>query len=263
MEQLTDNTNKPQGFSEAEWHDRCNLAILYRLMALHRMGDAANQTIAIRCSDNPRHLITHRLGVFFDDVCASDLVRCDFQGSDVHTGEKLALGQIGGLNSGSLNLFVPVFETRPEINCLIHAHAKPVMVISMLECGLLPVSQAALYILPQMGYWPYIFFEDENFRVDFAKAFARKKILMARNHGFYAVGQTPAEAFFLTFYLAQACDAQAAAMACDDKLISIPQDEATAIWEQMKSSTDYHYDGSMEWPGWVRMVKRLAPTCCS
>jgi ribulose-5-phosphate 4-epimerase/fuculose-1-phosphate aldolase len=254
---------QPQnGYSEAEWRDRLHVAALCRLMALHRMGDAANQIVAVRSSEDPAHLITHRLGAFFGDVRASDLVRCDFDGTDVHSGIKLSYGQVGGLNAGTLNLCVPIFGARPAINCLIHGHAKPVMVVSMLECGLLPVTQPALFILPRMGYWPYIFDEDENFRPAFAKAFEGKQVLVARNHGFYAIGKDPAEAFFLTFYLAQACDAQAAAMACGESLASIPRDEATVIWEKMKNSVEYHYDGSTEWAGWLRMVERHAPDFC-
>lgn len=245
-------------YSEEEWQDRLHVAALCRLMALHRMGDAANQVVAIRSSEDPGHLITHRLGSFFDDVRASDLIRCDFEGNDAHTGKQLPFGEFGGLNAGSLNLCVPIFETRPEINCLIHGHPKPIMVVSMLKCGLLPVTQPALYILPRMGYWPYIFDEDESFRPEFARAFEGKQVLLARNHGFYAIGKDPAEAFFLTFYLSQACDAQAAAMACGDELVAIPDEEAKATWEQMSNSTDYHYDGSMEWPGWMRMVERHA-----
>lgn len=246
-------------YSEAEWRDRRHVAALCRLMALHRMGDAANQVVAARSSENPAHLITHRLGSFFDDAKASDMARCDFEGVDAHTGRKLGFGEIGGLNAGALNLCVPVFESRPEINCLIHGHSKPIMVISMLECGLLPVTQPALYILPRMGYWPYIFDEDESFRSEFAAAFEGRQVLLARNHGFYAIGKDPAEAFFLTFYLSQACDAQAAAMACGDRLVRISEDEAASIWKSMKSAGDYRYDGSMEWPGWMRMVERQAP----
>jgi ribulose-5-phosphate 4-epimerase/fuculose-1-phosphate aldolase len=249
-------------YSAAEWQDRLNVAALCRLMALHRMGDAANQVVAVRSSDDPSHLITHRLGAFFDDVCASDLVRCDFSGRDAHSGEQLSFGEIGGLNGGTLNLCVPVFETRPDINCLIHGHSKPIAVISMLEHGLQLVTQPALFILPQMGYWPYIFDEDETFRPTFAAAFAHKQVLLARNHGFYAIGKDPAAAFFLTFYLSQACDIQANAMACGDRLITIPEDEAAAIWDKMRQSQDYHYDGTMEWPGWLRMVQRHAPEYC-
>ena len=47
-------------------------------------------------------------GRLFDDVRASDLVRCDFNGTDVHSGIKLNYGQIGGLNAGTLNLCVPI-----------------------------------------------------------------------------------------------------------------------------------------------------------
>jgi ribulose-5-phosphate 4-epimerase/fuculose-1-phosphate aldolase len=248
--------------SEAEWQDRLHVAALCRLMALHRMGDAANQVVAVRSSEDPAHLITHRLGAFFDDVRASDLARCDFNGIDVHSGIKLDYGQPGGLNGGILNLCVPIFEARPEINCLIHGHAKPMMVVSMLECGLLPVTQPALFILPRLGYWPYIFDEDETFRPAFAKAFESKQVLLARNHGFYAIGKDPAEAFFLTFYLAQACDAQTTAMACGDRLVKVPGEEAAATWEKMKHSADYHYDGSIEWAGWLRMVERHAPDYC-
>lgn len=239
--------------------DRCHVAALCRLMAHHRMGDAANQVVAVRSRTFPGALVTHRLGAFFDDVTASQMTTCNYDGTDVHSGQRLSFGEIGGLNAGALNLCVPLFESRPHINCLVHGHSKPIMVISMLEGGLRPVSQPALYILPRLGYWPYIFDEDETFRDAFAEAFLGKQVLIARNHGFYAIGATAAETFFLTFYLSQACDAQMAAMACGDRMLEINQEEADAIWDQMQNSNEYHYDGSMEWPGWMRMVKRLSP----
>lgn len=256
---MTMTTQMRNWISDREWQDRLQVAALCRLMALHRMGDATNQIVAVRSSENPNHLITHRLGTFFDEVRASDLLRCDFSGREANTGQQLKFGEIGGLNAGSLNICVPIFQTRPEVNCLIHCHAKPVMVISTLKEGLLPVSQPALFIIPRLGYWPYIFSEGEKFRSDFAQAFAGKQVLIARNHGFYAIGTDAAEAFFLTFYLAQACDAQSAAMACGQELIRIPDEEVMATWQAMKHSKDYHYDGSVEWPGWLRMVDRLAP----
>ncbi|MEL7179737.1 MAG: class II aldolase/adducin family protein [Pseudomonadota bacterium] len=239
--------------------DREHVAALCRLMAHHRMGDAANQVVAVRSRAFPDALVTHRLGVFFDDATASQMTTCDNDGNDLHSGQKLPFGEIGGLNAGILNLTVPVFQTRPEINCLIHGHSKAIMVVSMLEGGLRPVSQPALYILPRMGYWPYIFDEDETFRESFAAAFEGRQVLMARNHGFYAIGKTPAEAFFLTFYLSQACDAQISAMACGDTLLEILEEDVARIWEEMQNSTEYHYDGSMEWPGWMRLVQRVAP----
>ncbi len=82
-------------FSPLEWQDRLYVAALCRLMSLHRMGDAANQAVVLRCSDSSQHFITHRLGAFFDDVRASDLIRCDFDGVEVDTGRKLPFGKIG------------------------------------------------------------------------------------------------------------------------------------------------------------------------
>ena len=243
-------------YSESEWEDRLKLAALYRLMTIHRMTDAANQALMLRCSDNPNHFLTHRLGSFFGDVKASELLRCDFEGVDVHSGEQLIQGKLSGLNAGILNLCVPIFESRAEINCMIHAHSKAVLTISMLQCGVLPVTQAALYIIPRLNYWPYIFNEDENFRSKFAKAFEGNQVIIAHNHGFYSIGKDPAEAFFLAFYLSQACDSQAAAMSCGEPLLVIPDEEAKATWEDMRTSTEYHYDGSMEWDGWMRMVER-------
>lgn len=243
--------------------DREHVAALCRLMAHHRMGDAANQVVAVRSQAFPNALVTHRLGAFFDDVTASQMTTCNYEGRDMHSGEQLPFGVIGGLNAGILNLCVPIFESRNEINCLIHGHSKAIMVISMLEAGMMPISQPALYVLPRLGYWPYIFDEGETFRDDFVNAFTDKQVLIARNHGFYAIGKDPAEAFFLTFYLSQACDAQMSAMACNDALLEITEEDAAIMWDQMRNSSEYHYDGSMEWPGWMRMVQRMSPDYAS
>lgn len=248
-----------KAYSDLEWNDRKNVAALCRLIALHRMQDAANQAVILRSSEKSEHMITHRLGDFFEEVTASSLIRIDHDGVDVHTGEKMKLGEIGGLNGGLLNLGAPIFEDRPEINCLIHAHAKSVAIVATQKCGLRALSQPALFIRPLLAYWPYVFVEDENFRDNFKKMFRGKKVSLTNNHGFYTIGTTPAEAFFFTFYLAQACDLQVSAMATNEELHEISDENADLIAESMYNAEEYHYDGRLEWGGWIRMVERNMP----
>jgi hypothetical protein len=51
-------------------------------------------------------------------------------------------------------------------------------------------------------------------------------------------------------------------MACGDSLVKISKDEAADSWEKMRHLVEYHYDGSMEWAGWLRMVEGQAPDYC-
>lgn len=246
-------------FSPEEWQDRLNAAALFRLAALHRMSDAANQVIAVRSSEDSSHYITSRVGDFFEDVCASKLIRVTSDNYDFHTGRKLRHGVPGELNGGTQNIVVAAFEARPEMNAFIHVHAKPIFTVSTLDCGLLALSQPSLYIIPKLGYWPYVFVEDETFQPRFRTALASKEILLAKNHGGYVIGRTPAEAFFFTFYLAQACDIQLSAMSTGATLHPFTENEVRVHWDEMMSSSEFHFDGSLEWAGWMRSVERYSP----
>ena len=121
----------------------------------------------------------------------------------------------------------------------------------------MPVSQAAFFLHGQVSREAYDFSYETDFETTLAEGFSNgKRAMLLNHHGMYAVGTTPADAFFVAFYLLQACEVQVKNMAMVGDRI-IPTDALLrAQYADMMLSTDYAYDGSREWPGVVRKVMR-------
>ncbi len=92
------------------------------------------------------------------------------------------------------------------------------MAVSSTESGLLPLSQAAVYLMHLTTYIDYEFFEDDVFAEKFKKTLGNHDIVISNNHGYYALGRTAAEAFFRAYFLRQACSVQLKVMYIGDKI---------------------------------------------
>ncbi|XP_039582137.1 beta-adducin-like [Passer montanus] len=81
-----------------------------------------------------------------------------------------------------------------------------------MRCGLLPISRAAL-LLGDVAYFDFRGeVEDEADRVELQKCLGPTcKILVLRNHGVLALGDTAEEAFYSIFHLQAACEVQVSA----------------------------------------------------
>jgi ribulose-5-phosphate 4-epimerase/fuculose-1-phosphate aldolase len=80
--------------------------------------------------------------------------------------------------------------------------------------------------------------------------------LITRNHGYYTVGKTAAEAFFRAYYLEQACSVQVKNLAMGLNKHEIDKQKAAYFWENMSNSDDYNYDGKTEWDALLRKLER-------
>ena len=87
--------------------------------------------------------------------------------------------------------------------------------------------------------------------------------MLLNHHGMYAVGRDVAEGVFVATHLTQACEVQVRTLSMvggDLTQVVLPSgDDLSLQYKEMMDSTDYSYDGSREWPGLIRKVKREAP----
>ncbi|XP_009993004.1 PREDICTED: beta-adducin-like, partial [Chaetura pelagica] len=114
----------------------------------------------------------------------------------------------------SFGLHAAIYAARPDIRCIIHLHTPATAAVSAMRCGLLPVSRAAL-LLGDVAYYDFGGeVEDEADRVELQKSLGPTcKVLVLRNHGVLALGDTAEEAFYCAFHLQAACEVQVAAPA--------------------------------------------------
>ena len=239
--------------SDAEWRARVDLAAVFRLVAHYRMSDLAGGFKSARVADDPERFLLGGYGVFCEEQRASELVKLDWRGNILDDGAH-------DVNATGVALSAAIFRARPDVNCIVHAHTKAAMVVGALECGLLPISQPAFNLGAQLRTSEYEFDADAAFCARFLEDLGRSRIVLMRNHGLLAAGRTAAEAFFLAFYLNQACDVQATALQTGYPLHTPPAADIERWSRLFETSEDYEYDGSREWPGLVRLLDRLDPS---
>ncbi|MEX2202358.1 MAG: class II aldolase/adducin family protein [Dongiaceae bacterium] len=238
--------------SPAEWQTRIELAALYRATAHYSMSDLANGAIGARIAGEPDQYLTHPYGLYWEEMRASDLVKINRDGKPVEADS-------AWLNDGAVNLCTWIFGARPDVNFFVHGHDIEVMAVGSIEDGLMPLNQPAVYLGHLMTYIEYEFDEDEAYGEHFTKSLGRHQIVVSRNHGYYALGDTPAAAFFRAYFLKQTCAAQIATLSMGRAPHLLDPQKVARYRDQMYASEHYHYDGKTEWPGLIRLLDRTQP----
>jgi ribulose-5-phosphate 4-epimerase/fuculose-1-phosphate aldolase len=238
--------------TSAEWETRCEQAALYRILEHYGMSDLANQVVGARVKGEPDHYLLHQYGMFYEEVTASSLIKTDRDGNPLDPGRPAPV-------DGAQNLAKWIFGTRPEANFFIHGHCEDVMAVSATKKGLQAVSQAAVYLMHLATYIDYEFFEDEEYGEKFKRTLGDKDIMITRNHGYYVLGRSAAEAFFRAYFLRQACAVQVKVLSMKDEPHVIDPQEVARLQDQMYESPHYNYDGSTEWAALLRKLDRDQP----
>ena len=251
---LTDPiARRPVDMSESEWETRVAVAACHRLQAHYRLTDLTNGFIAGRIPDEPDFCVVTRYGHFADEVTASNLVRMS-----IHHTDDVLLGV--DVVPAAAPLFQTLFRARPEVNGIVHAHTKATETLSSLGCRILPMSHPGLMMHARTGYVDYAYEHDEPFCATMVEAFEGNVCLLMHNHGMIALGRSPREAFYNTFTFDQACLIQLEAYQSGRQIL-LPDDVdiiSAAYAADAEAGVDW--DGSREWPGWIRMLDRTDPS---
>jgi len=237
---------------DAEWATRCDQAALYRLLDRYGMSDLANQVVGARVMDAPDRYLLHPYGMFYEEVTASSLIKTDRNGDPIDPAGAAPV-------DGARNLAKWIFGARPEVDFFIHGHCEDVMAVGSTKRGLRAVSQPAVYLLHLIAYIDYEFFEDDEYADKFKATLGDKDILITRNHGYYVLGRSAAEAFFRAYYLRQACAVQVKVLSMNEAPHVIDPQAVARFQDQMRDSPHYSYDGSTEWAALLRKLDREQP----
>jgi len=244
---------RPGTMSAEEWAARVDLAACYRLVALQGWTDLIYTHISLRVPGTGHYLI-NPFGWAFEEVTASSLVKIDVEGRKVVASEH-------DVHKAAFVIHGAIHAARADAHCVLHLHTRAGMAISMLKCGLLPLSQHAMLFHGKVGYHA-----SEGIAVDLqererlVRDLGNNMVLMLRNHG------TLAEAFSAMWHLEKACQAQLDAMACNHEL-SLPMDEVAQEVSRLGFNpgelVEYPENrsplGRKEWPAMLRTVERRLP----
>ncbi|KAM3912710.1 gamma-adducin isoform 4-T7 [Leptodactylus fuscus] len=188
---------------------RCKLASMYRLADLFGWAHLSNAYITVRVSKEQDHILIIPRGLSFSEASAANLVKLNIVGEVVDQGTTNLCVDPSGFSPHAA-----IYSTRPDVRCVIHIHTPATAAVSSMKCGILPISQEAL-LLGDVAYYNYQgSLDEQQERIQLQKVLGpSSKVLVLRNHGVMALGETVEEAFHYIFNVQLACEVQVHALA--------------------------------------------------
>ena len=239
--------------SAEEWRTRVDLAALYRLVALHGWDDMIFTHLSARVPGPEHHFLINPYGVFFEEMTASLLVKVDRDGAIVDPGPH-------GINPAGFTIHSAIHAARPDAHFVMHLHTDQGVAVAAQTEGLLPLTQHALAVLPQLSYHDY---EGIALNLDERERLVRdlgtKNLMLLRNHGTLAVGGTAAEAWLGMFFLERACRQQVMALSGGRAGVLIAPEAAQAELRAQTGGGGFPKVSQLAWPGLLRLLDRRLP----
>ncbi|XP_024115267.1 adducin 3 (gamma) a [Oryzias melastigma] len=242
---------------------RCKLASLYRLVDLFSWAHFPNSYITGRVSKELDHILILPRGLSFAEAAASNLVKVNIIGDVIDQGSTSL-----SINPAGFSPHAAIYSMRPDIRCIVHVHTPAAAAVSSMKCGILPISQEAL-ILGDIAYYNYQgTLDDQEERRELQKALGpTAKVLVLRNHGVVALGETIEEAFHYIYNAQYACEIQVSAISCAggvENLIVLDQEKyksrvfAVASAAAVNMAGQYKWKiGELEFESLMRMLDNL------
>ena len=239
--------------SAEEWKARVDLAALYRLVALHGWDDAIFTHISARIPGPDHHFLINPYGMFFEEITASTLVKIDLDGNILQETPYF-------INPAGFTIHSAIHAAREDAQFVMHLHSDQGVAVAAQAEGLLPLSQHALIVTPNLAYHDYEGIAlnlDERERL-VADLGPTKKLMLLKNHGTLSVGATAAECWLGMFYLERACKQQVMALSAGRKHV-LEAPKAAQEEVKMQLGGGMGMIGQLAWPGCLRQLDRRLP----
>jgi ribulose-5-phosphate 4-epimerase/fuculose-1-phosphate aldolase len=239
---------------------RVDLAACYRLAAHFGLNEGIDNHLTLLVPGTTDRFLLAPFGLHWSEVRASDFMVLDFNGE--------ILSGHGPVEDTALYIHLPVHRLAPQARCVLHTHMPYATAMCMLENPRLEMAgQSALGFYDDIAYecdyngLAYDHAEGERL----ARALGSKSVLMMRNHGVLAVGQTVAQAFERLYFLERAAQQQVLALSTGRVLRLVPEPVVKSTLAQFQNSTkvggrersDLHFDALK------RMLDRSSPDYAS
>jgi ribulose-5-phosphate 4-epimerase/fuculose-1-phosphate aldolase len=197
----------------------------------------------------------------YEEITASSLIKVDLDGKIISNANPQYTVNLPGYVIHSA-----IHGSRHDVKCVLHTHTNAGMAVSVLKCGLLPLTQTAM----RWGKIAYHDFEgvvvDLDERERLVQNLGDCEVMILRNHGLLACGVTIGQAFNSIYRLERACQTQLMAMACNSEMVMPPQEVIAksntqlAVMPSPDASGKKRPHGSLEWPALKRMLDRRDPS---
>ena len=247
-------------FSEQEYQTRIDLAACHHLADLNGFSDIVWNHISARVPGQPNRFLINMFGLRFDEVTASNLVTLD-ESCKVVVPPRSADGEIldtSGMNFTGFVIHSAIYNSRADVNCVMHSHPRAGVAVSALEEGFVPMIQDAYQFYNKVSYHDYEGLSlDLDERERLADSLGDNPVMIMRNHGLLTTGSTVAEAYIRMHYLELSCQAQLDIMSTG-RPVRLPSAEVCEnASEQYQRSAPA---GTHEWPALLRWLDEIDTT---
>jgi ribulose-5-phosphate 4-epimerase/fuculose-1-phosphate aldolase len=242
--------------SEAEWELRVDLAAAYRMVASYGWDDLIFTHLSVRIPGPEHHFLLNPYNLMFEEVTASSLIKVDVNGNPVEPTPFIT-------NPAGFTIHSAVHMAREDAHAVMHLHTPHGQAVSAQAEGLLPLTQAAMLVREDLAYHDY-----EGIAVDLDERdrivadLGSKNLMLLRNHGTLAVGETVGEAFIRLYTLERACQAQIMALSAGENINNPPQGAPEVAAEQGAIGLRLAAK-LLAWPALKRKAYRLDPRFAS
>jgi ribulose-5-phosphate 4-epimerase/fuculose-1-phosphate aldolase len=200
---------------------RDEVARTWRLCGRLGLVDTVFNHISVRLDseEDTTRFLMNRSDRVATEACPEELVVVGRCGDD---SERPAI-QAGVL------LHRAIYRNRTDVQAIIHLHSRAATAVSALECGLLGLTQTAMEFTDEIAYCDFagvVESEEEGERV--AVSLGNFPCALLRNHGLLTVGSSIQEAFYIAYYLEEACRYQVEVLGCQSSYI-IPSSAVRAL----------------------------------
>ena len=242
--------------SDEEWGLRVDLAAAYRMVANYGWDDLIFTHLSVRIPGPDHHFLLNPYNLMFEEVTASCLIKVDVEGNPVEPTPFIT-------NPAGFTIHSAIHMAREDAHAVMHLHTPQGQAVSAQGEGLMPLTQAAMLVREDLAYHEY-----EGIAVDLDERerivadLGAKNLMLLRNHGTLAVGETVGEAFIRLYTLERACQAQVMALTAGDNVNNPPQGSPEVAAQQgaigLKLAAKL-----LAWPALKRKAYRMDPSFAS
>ena len=179
--------------SEADWKVRVDLAAMFRLTNMMGWDDTVWNHITARAPGTDHTFFMHEMGLLYEEVKASNLIKVDEHGKVLEGPEKA--------NTAGFIIHSAIHLNHPNAKFVFHAHPPSALAATALKDGIPHLVQDSSMLYGKVGYheWEGLSINKDE-RVRIAENMGDNKVLIMKNHGLLTVGATAGEAFMNMYY---------------------------------------------------------------
>ncbi|MBX9727418.1 MAG: class II aldolase/adducin family protein [Sphingopyxis sp.] len=241
--------------SEEEWAIRVDLAAAYRLVALYGWDDLIFTHLSARVPGPEHHFLINPYDMMFEEITASSLVKIDVDGQPV-------VPTSHPVNPAGFTIHSALHMAREDAHAVMHLHTPHGQAVSAMSEGLLPHTQTAMIALHNVAYHDYEgIATDLEERERLVTDMGEKHVMILRNHGTLAIGESVADCFLRLYFLERACEAQVMMLSAGrENLNTPPQGTPEKVKEQTPPGGMGMVARALAWPALLRKLDRIDPS---